>query len=233
MRIGIATNVGLQRDHNEDAYWYSDRLFVVCDGMGGHQAGEVASKLAIETFQNYSFSSQDPLNDVSNAINEAHRTIKAEAETPEYDGMGTTATLALILFIEESYQLYLGHVGDSRAYLLRKGQLSQLTSDHSIIGELLRNGSLTEDEATHHPHRHVVTQALGIGEVKIETFNQKLASGDKMLLCTDGLTDVVNDSTLLSTLAQNSPQEAADKLVDIANCEGGPDNITVIVVEIP
>lgn len=233
MQIGIATNVGLQREHNEDAYWHSDSLFVVCDGMGGHQAGEVASNLAIKTFQNYSFASKNPLVDVNNAISEAHRSIKSAAETPEYEGMGTTATLALVNFVEQNYHLYLGHVGDSRAYLLREGRLSQLTSDHSVVGELLRNGSLTETEATHHPHRHVVTQALGIGDVNIETLKQDLVSGDKILLCTDGLSDVVSDAILLSIVNQNPPQEAADKLVETANNQGGPDNITVIVVEIP
>lgn len=233
MNIGVATNAGMQRDHNEDAYWHSEHIFVVCDGMGGHQAGEVASELAIKTFRDFEFSSPEPLQDIIDTINLAHQLIKTEADSPEYEGMGTTVTLALIKEIAQSHTLYLGHVGDSRAYLLRDQQLTQLTSDHSVVGELLRNGSLTEVEALNHPHRHIVTQALGIGEITIETKTLELSTGDIILLCSDGLTDVVDSEILQSLLMEHQPQAAADKLVETANSQGGPDNITVIIVEIP
>ena len=129
--------------------------------------------------------------------------------------------------------LFLGHVGDSRAYMLHNGRLTQITSDHSLVGELVRNGSLSKDEAFNHPHRHVVTQALGIGEIEVETFTTKLDSADRILLCTDGLTDVVADQQIQEVLVETDPESAAHKLIDIANTQGGPDNITVILIEIP
>lgn len=233
LQVGVATSNGLVRDHNEDAYLVSDRIFAVCDGMGGHKAGEVASELAVRVFKEYSFTNKEPLTAVTEAILLAHRVVQHEAQAPEFNGMGTTATLALIDQREQKYYLYIGHVGDSRAYVLHHNHLVQVTSDHSLVGELVRNGNLTKDEAQSHPHRHIVTQALGIAEISIETFTTQLQSQDQVLLCTDGLTDVVKDDCIQAVLLQHPPQEAAQKLVDLANQYGGPDNITVIVVKIP
>ncbi len=233
LQIGIATNIGCIRHQNEDAFWHSDCVFVVCDGMGGHQAGEVASNMAVNVFKNFSFSSKEPLQDIVNAIQKAHRVVQDAAKVPSCSGMGTTATLAVINSENLNYCLYLGHVGDSRAYLLRDSKLKQLTSDHSVVGEMLRNGTLTAAEAVNHPHRHVVTQAIGIGEIEIETHSLVLNTGDKILLCTDGLTDVVEEGTIQQVLAADLPQAAADKLIVTAIKKGGPDNITVIVIAIP
>ena len=233
MRVGAATSIGRVRDHNEDAFWISENDFAVCDGMGGHQAGEVASSLAIDVFKNYCFTNQRPLEAVVDAILSAHRVVQAEAAAPDYSGMGTTATLAYIVKYNQCYELFIGHVGDSRAYLLHNDTLEQITSDHSLVGELIRNGSLSKSDAVNHPHRHVVTQALGIGEIKIETHSKQLVSNDQILLCTDGLTDVVEESMIQDTLRNHAPEAAAQKLVEMANEMGGPDNITVIVVKIP
>lgn len=233
MRVGAVTSNGCLREHNEDAFWVSDHVFVVCDGMGGHQAGEVAAAIAVDVFKSYDYTARKPLDAVLDAIMSAHLSIQAQAVEPHLRGMGTTATLAHIVKDGSSYHLYLGHVGDSRAYLLHSGRLTQITSDHSLVGELLRNGSLSKDEAYHHPHRHVVTQALGIGEIDIETYTSRLESTDMILLCTDGLTDVVADEEIEEVLLQYDPEAAAHKLIETANAKGGPDNITVILVEIP
>ncbi|HOB08447.1 MAG: PP2C family serine/threonine-protein phosphatase [Limnochordia bacterium] len=233
MRVGAATSNGLVRDHNEDAYWVSDNVFAVCDGMGGHQAGEVAAAIAVDVFKSCDFSAKPPMDAVMDAIMSAHRAIQAQAKAPHLRGMGTTATLAYIVKDGTAYHLYLGHVGDSRAYMLHNGKLTQITSDHSIVGELVRNGNLSKDEAFHHPHRHVVTQALGIGEIEIETFSAPLVPTDWILLCTDGLTDVVADEQIEAVLLQHDPEGAACELIEIANANGGPDNVTVILVEIP
>lgn len=233
MQVGAATSNGLVRDHNEDAYWISEHVFAVCDGMGGHQAGEVASQLAVDVFKDYRFNEEEPLEAVLGAITKAHRVVQTEAQTPDYSGMGTTVTLAYIAEEQGEYQLYIGHVGDSRAYVLTNGKLEQVTSDHSLVGELIRNGNLSKDDAVNHPHRHVVTQALGIGEIEIETFTRTLNSADLVLLCTDGLTDVVEDAVIADILKDYSPEEAAQKLVALANEKGGPDNITVIIIKIP
>ncbi len=231
--VGVATNIGCVRQQNEDAYWYSDRIFVVCDGMGGHQAGEIAAKMAINVFKQHSFSTQRQIEDVINAVEKAHQVIYDAGQRPDMEGMGTTATIGVIDAKDKQYSLYLGHVGDSRAYLFRKDQMVQLTSDHSIVGELLRNGTLTQGEAANHPHRHVVTQAVGVGEIDIETRHLPLHSQDIVLFCTDGLTDVVEEMNIAHILSTESPQMAADKMIETALMAGGPDNITVLIVAIP
>lgn len=232
MQVGVATSIGQVRNQNEDAFMHSDRVFAVCDGMGGHQAGEVASKLAISVIETYDFSAKDPVHDVIDAINKAHKVIQNKAVVPSRKGMGTTVTLALIDNKDGHYNLYLGHVGDSRAYLLRAKELKQITSDHSVVGQLVKNGSLSKDEAFNHPHRHIVTQALGIDQIEIETYSNTLSHQDQVILCTDGLTDVVNDQQIEEILNNNEPQTAADKLIKAANDNGGPDNITVIIVAV-
>lgn len=234
LQIGAATSVGLVRKHNEDAYWYSDCVFVVCDGMGGHQGGEVASALAIEVIKDYQFSGE-PLEDIAQAIMLAHERVIAEARKLGLTGMGTTVTMALIKEskLAQNYDLHIGHVGDSRAYLLREEVLTQITNDHSVVAELLRNGSLTQHEAITHPHRNIVTQALGIEKIEVETKSFSTRPGDKILLCSDGLTDVVNDGLIHKVLSENQPEQAATELVNLANQKGGPDNITALVILVP
>lgn len=235
VHIGVATSVGKVRTLNEDAYWFSEHIFVVCDGMGGHQGGEVASALATNVIKEYQFNHVNPMEDISRAIHQAHQRVIAEAKEPNLAGMGTTIVLAVIKEdqVTNDQQLYVGHVGDSRAYLLREQKLMQLTEDHSVVAELLRNGSLTEHEAIGHPHRNVVTQALGIGEIKVETNSFPIQSGDLILLCTDGLTDVVSEQQIKQVLKDSEPAEAATDLVNLANQEGGPDNTTALVILVP
>lgn len=229
VQIGVATSVGMVRTLNEDAYWFSDRVFVVCDGMGGHQAGEVASALAINAIKGYQFKLDDPIEEIKEAILQAHQQVAGAASEPALAGMGTT----IVLMVITDHQLYIGHVGDSRGYLLREQDLIQITNDHSVVAELVRNGSLTEDEAISHPHRNIVTQALGIGDIVVETHSYALQSGDKILLCTDGLTDVVNTKLIKEVLLENQPEEAAQELVKLANQQGGPDNTTALVILVP
>ncbi len=233
MKIGVATSVGLVRDHNEDAYWVSDPIFVVCDGMGGHNAGEVASSIAVNVIENFCFSQQVSLSQIQQAISEAHEKIAQKAKDNSLVGMGTTITLGIVEQKAMESWLHLGHVGDSRAYVLRQGHLVQLTHDHSVVAELVRNGNITEGEAVNHPHRHVLTQALGVGEITSETQSYQLEPGDYILLCTDGLSNVVADFEMAKVMQSNIPQLAAETLIDLANKQGGPDNITVIIIGIP
>ncbi len=233
MNIGVATSVGLVRDHNEDACFLDQNLFVVCDGMGGHQAGEVASALAIEVIKNFHFSQGQLEQQIKSVIEQAHQRIMKDAQKRGLTGMGTTVTLALLTEDSQTRWLHIGHVGDSRAYLWRDGQLVQLTNDHSVVAELIRNGSLTEGEANTHPHRHVLTQALGVGEINIESHCHRLNSKDMVLICSDGLTNAVDEVTITEVIRNEEPQIAADKLVELADEQGGLDNTTLLIVEIP
>lgn len=233
MRVGAVTGVGQVRSQNEDRYWHDNHVFVVCDGMGGHQAGEIASQIAVETIEGFSFLLADPVQEVASAVDAAHTAIcDAAAANPEYSGMGTTLTMGLVHQGEEGLLVTIGHVGDSRAYLQRDSQLRQLTSDHSVAAELARQGTLSGSEAESHPSRHMLTQALGVGSVdaSVETFS--VESNDILLFCSDGLTDVVSDEDIRRVLDSHCPQAAAEELLASANAKGGPDNITVLVVEL-
>ena len=233
MRVGAATDVGQVRSQNEDRYWYSDRVFVVCDGMGGHQAGEVASGLAVETIRGFAFPLEDPAAEVAAAIETAHtRICEAAAAKPEYSGMGTTLTMGLAHGGESGFAVTIGHVGDSRAYLYRDSQLRRLTIDHSVAAELARKGTLSGPEAETHPSRHMLTQALGVGAVSVLVETHVVESDDVLLFCSDGLTDVVTDAQIGTVLEELRSQEAADELLALANAGGGPDNITVLVVAV-
>lgn len=236
MEVKVATDVGRVRENNEDSFWVGHQCLVVCDGMGGHLAGEVASELAVQTVKNYPFKGTDPQVEVRLAIEGAQKRILEVAGTePAYNGMGTTITLAWLSPVEHGGAiLTMGHVGDSRGYVFIDGVLTQLTSDHSVVGELLRSGTITSQEAREHAKRHVLTQALGSREIEIEMLCHVLPSGSLILLCTDGLSDVVDDAQISSLLEQAaSCDNIAQELVDLANDLGGPDNITVIVARIP
>ncbi len=234
MEVQAATHIGRVRENNEDSFWVGKSCLVVCDGMGGHQAGEVASRLAVETISTYPFSGEDPPKEVRAAIEKAHGRVKARAsEDPHFYGMGTTLTLACVTPLGNGTLLTVGHVGDSRAYLFSDRKLVQLTSDHSVVEELVRQGTLTPQEAKHHAQRHVLTQALGSGAIEIELITKKLVGNCFLLLCTDGLTDVVEDEQIGRVLAEeDSWTDAAQKLIDLANSLGGPDNITVLVAQV-
>ncbi|NLL47897.1 MAG: Stp1/IreP family PP2C-type Ser/Thr phosphatase [Firmicutes bacterium] len=236
MDVRTATDVGQVRENNEDALWVAASSLVVCDGMGGHVAGEVASSLAAKAIEDFPFSGIDPENEVRAAIQKAQEAILHEAEIhAEYRGMGSTITLALVSEpdSEGRVRLTLGHVGDSRCYIFSHGVLQQLTSDHSVVGELLRQGTITASEARTHPKKHVLTQVLGSPDVEIEIIETELEPGTLILLCTDGLTDLVDDQQIAKTLQGDFyASNLARDLVDLANELGGVDNITVIVAKV-
>lgn len=235
MDVKIATDVGRVRENNEDSLWVGAQCLVVCDGMGGHRAGEIASGLAIQTIRDFSFSGREPLKEVPLAIEQAQtRILQAAQNNEEYQGMGTTITLAWLTPLPKGgAELIIGHVGDSRGYMFLDDELVQLTSDHSVVGELLRMGTITPLEARTHTKRHTLTQALGSKEIEIELVTKSLAPGSLVMLCSDGLTDVADDAQIAKLLEQTPwSSNVAQKLVDLANELGGPDNITVIVARV-
>lgn len=236
MDVKRATDVGQVRENNEDALWVGPDFLVVCDGMGGHLAGEVAAAEAIATIKSFPFTGKEPEEEIRRAILQAQeRVLEVAGESENFKGMGSTLTLAWFgpLLDDGSRKLIVGHVGDSRCYTYAGGELEQISTDHSVVGELLRSGTITPLEARIHPKRHVLTQVLGSPEVEPELVTKKIKPGTLVMLCTDGLTDVVEDTLILETLqtGQNSSNLAQD-LVDLANELGGPDNITVIVAKI-
>jgi serine/threonine protein phosphatase PrpC len=226
---GFASHRGLVRQINEDSFLVRRSLYAVCDGMGGARAGEVASQMACERLVaiNPREAGRDELRE---AIVEANGSIAARSlADPQLLGMGTTLTSALI----HDDSVILGHVGDSRAYLLHDGDLRQLTEDHSWVGEMVRRGELTPAEAAVHPHRSVITKALGTDEeADPDIFEARMEAGDRLLLCSDGLSGMVSDDAIAQILRDSEgPQAAADALVAAALAGGGEDNITVVVVE--
>jgi serine/threonine protein phosphatase PrpC len=222
---------GRRRRRNEDAYVVSPPLFAVADGMGGAQAGELASRIAVEAMGEEAMTSGEER--VTTLIREANRRIFARSsEDAAASGMGTTMTAALV---GEDGVVTIGHVGDSRAYLLREGRLEQLTEDHSLVAELVRTGKLSAEDAERHPQRSVITRALGTDpEVDVDTFTVDAQVGDLFLLCSDGLTTMVDDEEILRTVegSRDDLQQAAQVLIRKANRGGGEDNITVVFFEL-
>jgi len=234
MRIGGAfaeTDVGRKRRHNEDSYVSRPPVFVVADGMGGAQAGEVASALAAGTVGEIDHDpGQDGLAQVIALIKAAnlrvHERARADASA---SGMGTTMTVAML---QPDGKVAIGHVGDSRAYRLREGRLEQLTDDHSLVAELVRRGELSPEEAAVHPQRSVITRALGTEpDVDVDAFTVDTKDGDLFLLCSDGLSTMLDPETIARILARNHGQleAAAHALIKAANDRGGDDNITAIL----
>lgn len=222
------TDTGRQREANEDSLFLSAPMFAVADGMGGAQAGEVASSLAVEAFADADPESLPAEKLLRQTIQDANRRIFEHAQgDSSRSGMGTTLTAALVRGDEISF----GHVGDSRAYVLREGKLKQITNDHSLVEELRRQGRLTRDQAAEHPQRSVITRALGPEpEVVVDTMTFQGRPGDLYLLCSDGLTTMLNDEELLAILRRGGELErAARRLVKAANDRGGRDNITVVL----
>ncbi len=222
------TDTGRQREANEDALFSRAPIFAVADGMGGAQAGEVASAIAVEAFEPERGEGVGPEGYLRDTAQAANRQIFELAQGDESrSGMGTTLTAALVSGDEVS----LGHVGDSRAYLYRAGELSQLTNDHSLVEELRRQGKLTASEAAEHPQRSVITRALGPEpEVVVDTMTVRGRAGDVYILCSDGLTTMIADGELQSILDRNEDLDSAARhLVRAANERGGRDNITVIL----
>jgi protein phosphatase len=243
-----ATDTGKKRVNNEDSYLVNDelRLYAVADGVGGSEAGEVASRIAVDTI---SVAMPDLLGDKDRtpsgelrsadvpelaafryAVLLANRNIIEEAgQNPARAGMGTTLTALLLA----RKQAFLAHIGDSRAYRFRDGTLAQLTNDHSIVAEQVRSGLITASQARTSPYRHVITQALGIDrEAAPELMEHPVKPGDTFLLCSDGLTEMVSDREITKILAGSAPRDAAQKLIEAANEQGGVDNITVVVAQV-
>jgi serine/threonine protein phosphatase PrpC len=227
-----ASDTGRKRRRNEDSYVVAPPLFAVADGMGGAQAGEVASKLAAAALEETDPGSLSGPERLVSLIQEANRRVYERAATdPSTSGMGTTMTVALV----ENGGVTIGHVGDSRAYLVREGRLEQLTEDHSLVNELLKSGKLSREEADLHPQRSVITRAVGTDpDVDVDAFVVDATVGDIFLLCSDGLTDMVGDSDILETVErhQDDLDRMTKALVSAANRGGGEDNITVIAFAI-
>jgi serine/threonine protein phosphatase PrpC len=227
LRVGARTDVGRVREGNEDAYMTRHPLFAVADGMGGHQGGEVASKLALETLEK----AADGAPDLAEVVRAANRAVFATAaKDPGLAGMGTTLTAVLV----EDDRLHLAHVGDSRMYLLRDGNLGRVTKDHTVVERLVDEGRLTPEDAERHPQRSILTRALGVEEdVQVDEADVDVRPGDRVLLCSDGLTGMVDEDDILRILGQHAdPQGASDALVAAANQAGGQDNITAVVLDV-
>ena len=235
MRLGESagrTHPGKVRRRNEDSYVLDPPLFAVADGMGGAQAGEVASRLTAAAFREFHEADRLPPDERLQAIiQEANRRIYERAHADSgFSGMGTTVTAALLT----GGRVTIGHVGDSRAYRIRNGELEQLTDDHSLVGDLMRSGRLTPEEADAHPQRSVITRALGTDpEVDVDTLAIEAEPGDLFLLCSDGLTTMVADDDILGILAAAPTlDDAARALVAAANTGGGEDNVTVVLFQV-
>lgn len=234
VRSCAISDVGKKRQKNEDSYLINDekRLFIVADGMGGHAGGEYASRIAITTIEE-SFQSENESNPeslIETSIQEAGEKIINKAEQDRaLRGMGTTV---IALHVGDK-KAVLGHVGDSRAYLFRDGVLEQLTEDHSLVNEQLKSGLISEEEARTHQFKNIITRSLGVTpEVEVDLISKKLKVGDAFLLCSDGLSNLVEMNEMEKELREKESVLAAKSLVDLANKRGGDDNITLVVVEI-
>jgi PPM family protein phosphatase len=234
MTVGRATALsdpGRRRRRNEDAWVCQPPLFAVADGMGGARGGEIASRLAAAALREDDTGASGEER-VIGLIQEANRRVyERSSEDSDASGMGTTVTVALV----EDGGVTIGHVGDSRAYLIRGDSLEQLTDDHSLVAELVRSGRLSPEEAEAHPQRSVITRALGTDpDVDVDTLSVAAEPGDIFLICSDGLTSMVDDDTILEIVERNhgSLESAAKELISTANRSGGEDNITVVFFEI-
>jgi protein phosphatase len=225
------SDTGRQRRDNEDSAFARAPVFVVADGMGGAQAGEVASRIAVEAFQQGLPDAGSAEERLAERTREANRRIHdlSQAEH-ERAGMGTTLTAA---YLDDS-NVAIAHVGDSRAYLFRDGELQRLTKDHSLVDELVRQGKLTEEQAAEHPQRSIITRALGPEPtVEVDTWSYPVKPGDVLLLCSDGLTSMISEEQVSSVLASTDDLDAAAQgLIDAANAAGGRDNITVVLFRV-
>lgn len=240
MRAFGKSDIGKVREMNQDSYYVSSpnddiQMFIVADGMGGYKGGEVASKLAVETSKNYIINNfhliehdrESILKLIKNAIEYANLVIFEKAkEIPEYENMGTTIDICLII----PNKVYIGHVGDSRVYRKRKEFFRKLTTDHSYVQKLVSDGTITKEEAYNHPKKNMLIKALGCSAyVEPDVMVKGFLKDDVLLMCSDGLTNMLKDEEILKIIDEN-PMEACDKLVLEANRNGGLDNITAVIV---
>ena len=245
IEMGSLTDVGCHRENNEDRYDYwepaSDadfarkgRLAIIADGMGGYEGGQEASRIAVQTIERtyVDGDSADPQSLLIAGIQTAHQHIlQFASEHPGLLGMGTTCTAIALV----DAQLYYAHVGDSRLYLVRDGKISRITRDHSYVNRLVETGLISSQEAENHPHRNILTAALGAGDEVVPEYPAaplQLTANDVLLLCTDGLWGVVTDEEIQATVSEKHPQPACESLVELAKKRGGPDNITVMAIRI-
>ncbi|NLD46983.1 MAG: Stp1/IreP family PP2C-type Ser/Thr phosphatase [Clostridiaceae bacterium] len=244
MRFAFESDKGKIREKNEDSYKVISGVpgvpdtFIVADGMGGHNKGEVASKTAVEFSEEFLMKNtgmfaqeQSILSGIISLIDETNRVVYMKSkETEENAGMGTTFIISVLL----NGKFFIGHVGDSRVYLIRDGNIEQLTVDHSYIEELVRNGTLSREEAENHPNRNIITRALGCADdILADTLSIETKQGDTFVLCTDGLSNMLTDERILDIIsASDDPGLSCSELVLQANENGGEDNITVIVVKL-
>ncbi len=234
LRWGATTDVGMVRQQNEDSFHAEENLYIVADGMGGHNAGEVASALAVSTVRSgarMGIRTPDQFRELVQQANTAIYTASLDDSTQS--GMGTTLTAAAVVPGEEP-RILIANVGDSRTYLFRGGVLSRLSVDHSYVQELVNEGIITPEEARVHPRRNIVTRAMGIDRfVQVDVFSHLVRTGDRLVLCSDGLVDEVADVDIARILTEHTDaQETAEALVLVANANGGRDNTTVIVLDI-
>jgi PPM family protein phosphatase len=251
VQVAGETDVGQKRNHNEDTFSVneSECLFVVCDGMGGHASGEVASQMAVETIKTFFKDTRDDPevtwpykmdrsrqyeeNRLTTAIKFANvRIFEAAKKEPKYHGMGTTITA--LYFIDDG--MYRAHVGDSRIYRLREDEYEQISEDHSLLNDYIKMKKLTPEEIANFPHKNVIVRALGMKEsVKVDVIMEKPRSGDIYLMCSDGLSDEVTDQRMKEILLVHGAdvQSSCHALVEEANRNGGHDNITVLLVRVP
>jgi protein phosphatase len=236
MEYFAATDIGNYRDKNEDFYFCNDNLFIVADGMGGHKAGEIASRIAVENFVEYfqnslKNNSQNIQEFMMSSVNSANsKVFKLSREKKDYSDMGTTFTGCYI----DGSKAHVIHVGDSRVYLKNSREFKLLTSDHTIVGELFRKGLLTYEETFNHPQKNYLTNVLGIGdELTPDFFSFDLGENDIILLCSDGLNSMLRDTFILKIINQfKNPEKITEKLIYWAKNKGGIDNITIISIKI-
>ncbi|MBA2313360.1 MAG: Stp1/IreP family PP2C-type Ser/Thr phosphatase [Actinobacteria bacterium] len=232
IKVGASSDVGRVRDANQDAYLIDAPLYVIADGMGGHAAGDVAAVTAVKVISDEAgrVSAQEP-DSLAALLKDANAAIWERAQSERaFQGMGTTCTL---VYASDAAG-YIAHVGDSRAYRLRGGGLEQLTEDHTLVGRMIKEGRIGAGEARTHPQRNVITRALGIdSSVEVDLREIDLEEGDRLMLCSDGLSSMLDESAIEKGLAEApDPQAAADRLVELANDAGGEDNITVVVLDV-
>lgn len=242
MNIFVCSDVGKLREINQDAFYYCDYeqlpIFAVADGMGGHNAGEIASNLAIQTIKESYYKEREDIIQqkleiprfINETLKKANEKIHIQSqEQKNFNGMGTTVTMGFIY----DNEIFIGHIGDSRAYLLKNGELIQLTQDHSLVAELVKNGSISREEAQNHPQKNIITRALGTDiSVNIDILSRELEDNDIIMLCTDGLTNMVSEGKIKEILlSEDNSEILCNKLIYTANELGGFDNSTVMIIK--
>ncbi len=242
MKYAAGTDRGLVRETNEDSFnvipgsQEAPYVFIVADGMGGHNCGEIASRTAVEYISDYFaqnagsyMNAEDSGFALKKLVEAANQEVwEKSLETPETNGMGTTLTMAVIV----DKTVTIAHVGDSRLYLARSGEMRKVTDDHSYIEELVRKGSLTREEAEKHPGKNIITRAIGSSpELEVDILSLTMEADDMMVLCTDGLTNMLCEDEIFETAGNNQPEAACEQLIEAAKKHGGEDNVTVIIIK--